>query len=990
MAKFRARARALDLLGRQLIATVPSAINELFKNSHDAYATLVQADYVRLQDLLIFRDNGIGMTEDDFVNKWLVLGTESKLSEASRKAAYKPAGLRTRPIAGEKGIGRLAVGLLGPQTLIVTRAMRDDGLHPVIVAFVNWSAFAIPNIDLEDIGIPMQVLEDPSELASLDVDSLVKDFRKGLKAACKGREVQGIDEVALKELDEFDLVLEDWISESGDLGFGDSGMGTHLYIQPTTTMLRDAIRPESDGRGLSDLVKYLAGYSNTMVADSRKLSINFEFKDHHAPGDTDDLIREAEFWTPEDFTLADHEVHGSVDKYGHFTGTLRIFSNEPQSINIPYRESRAHNTECGPFDFHVAAIQSDHGDSILDRDEHVLMKRRLAEFAGMYVYRDGLRMLPYGQVENDWLRIEERRNLGAGYYYFSNRNLFGSINVTRGHNPNLREKAGREGFQQNRAYKQLQDIAEKIFIQLAADYFRERDASTQYRRGIKDNTRVQRAAERTRKSKQSRESSLRASIRNASALTAEDGLLTRLQNIISDAESESLFIISQFNGSEAVELLLDLETSSNESVHLLEKDLTLTKPRGISLGRTLQREFDSIMAFVEDVAEPAINQTREMISSIIQSAMSEAGEKEQWRLRAVMSVQAELDKQDQHAKSLSTQVKHAATGEGGLSSRVEQVMSEMLSELKQRIREVRQKVDGFNFKRSSNSEIDKFIVECRAEANGVAQEYIFSLATLKQMLDEITVEWSPETGLDTSLDTIEALDEEVEGLRQQAEVDLELAQLGMAIDIINHEFIGSVAAIRKGLKSLESWTRHNKDLVQVHEILDSNFQHLENFLELFTPLRKRYSSKRTKITGRRIKEYVTSVFYEKIQKHDIDVEFTPAFTSTETLAYASVLLPAFINLVDNSIFWLSEHAGDRKIVIEVDGRDWLISDSGPGIPKRFRTSIFEAGFTTKPGGRGLGLHITQQVLSKNGYEIKLEERSRLGKGATFRISESDS
>ena len=40
MALFRARARTLDMLGRQQIAGIPTAISELFKNAHDAYAVL--------------------------------------------------------------------------------------------------------------------------------------------------------------------------------------------------------------------------------------------------------------------------------------------------------------------------------------------------------------------------------------------------------------------------------------------------------------------------------------------------------------------------------------------------------------------------------------------------------------------------------------------------------------------------------------------------------------------------------------------------------------------------------------------------------------------------------------------------------------------------------------------------------------------------------------------------------------------------------------
>ena len=47
MAEFRVRARAVDMLGRQQIAGIPTAIHELFKNAYDAYAENVEVDYFR-------------------------------------------------------------------------------------------------------------------------------------------------------------------------------------------------------------------------------------------------------------------------------------------------------------------------------------------------------------------------------------------------------------------------------------------------------------------------------------------------------------------------------------------------------------------------------------------------------------------------------------------------------------------------------------------------------------------------------------------------------------------------------------------------------------------------------------------------------------------------------------------------------------------------------------------------------------------------------
>ena len=52
------------------------------------------------------------------------------------------------------------------------------------------------------------------------------------------------------------------------------------------------------------------------------------------------------------------------------------------------------------------------------------------------------------------------------------------------------------------------------------------------------------------------------------------------------------------------------------------------------------------------------------------------------------------------------------------------------------------------------------------------------------------------------------------------------------------------------------------------------------------------------------------------------------------------------------------------------------------MPARDREAIFELGFTRKPGGRGLGLHISREVLEKGGYTLQVDESGQ-DSGATF-------
>ena len=50
--------------------------------------------------------------------------------------------------------------------------------------------------------------------------------------------------------------------------------------------------------------------------------------------------------------------------------------------------------------------------------------------------------------------------------------MFGVIDIGIEANQNLVEKAGREGFRENRAYRQFRSILENFLVQVAAEFFR--------------------------------------------------------------------------------------------------------------------------------------------------------------------------------------------------------------------------------------------------------------------------------------------------------------------------------------------------------------------------------------------------------------------------------------------------------------------------------------------------------------------------------------
>ncbi|HEX4456103.1 MAG TPA: ATP-binding protein [Kofleriaceae bacterium] len=105
------------------------------------------------------------------------------------------------------------------------------------------------------------------------------------------------------------------------------------------------------------------------------------------------------------------------------------------------------------------------------------------------------------------------------------------------------------------------------------------------------------------------------------------------------------------------------------------------------------------------------------------------------------------------------------------------------------------------------------------------------------------------------------------------------------------------------------------------------------------------------------------------------------------LADASQLRQCLINLVRNAaeataakgggkVTLRTRRAGDR-VVIEVE-------DTGVGIPAEVIPRLFDTFFSTKEGGSGLGLALTQQIVKDHGGDLAVE--SAVGKGTTFTVS----
>lgn len=975
MAKFKTRARTVDMLGRQQIANVSTAISELFKNAHDAYADHAEVDYFRSDNLLVIRDDGVGMTPQEFEERWLVLGTESKFAPHGQKVdTYRPPGKPERAIMGEKGIGRLAIALLGKQVLILSRAERKGKTHDLVMCFIHWELFELSGINLEDIELPVKRFSGDELPSFNDVEKLTDDFKETVSALSEKHQAPGFKKI-LDDISDFQVDPRDISDFLGGISLKDRSSGTHFYVAPADDGIANEIERERQ-QDTKDFTKFLLGFSNAVFRDSPPPPIQTAFRYWPTDAVCDDLIGEGEFFTAEELDTADHRITGRFDEYGQFVGDVKIYDELISDHVIPWSAGQGYPTRCGPFEIELGYIAGAQRETSLPPDEWKRITDKLNKIGGVYVYRDRIRILPYGNSDVDWLNIEERRTKSAAYYFFSHRRIFGAVKLTRTENGLLREKAGREGFQQDKAYRQLKDILENVFLQLAADFFRDSGQFSEYYSEQRSELeRLELARRRREKQVSTKRKNIAASL---------DGFFDRVNAGMPETELSNLRdrINERMNAAanmkdpdEASSALLDAEREAGRKLAEIREGYRLAKPRGVGLSRALQREWSAYSVELDrldkEVFSPFSVEISQTLGTVAREAKLYVDQRK--RLAELIRQQAESGK-----KLVSKEANNVRNSADSTRSSALQLSREAIREMQETISMVEMEFAQKDLVGLSEDDVEQLRTDFEGRINAVGRKNKDTLEKVRDML--VAISSNIAQGIDVAdSDIVEAMDQELLELREQTDTDSEMVQLGLAVAVINHEFEAAIKGVRRSLRELRPWASSNDELGGLYQDIRNNFDHLDGHLNLFTPLQRRLYRKAIVIKGSDINHYVRTLFEVRMRRHFIDLQTTSEFLESEVTAFPSTIYPVFVNIIDNAIFWLSGVKEKREITLDACKDGLIISNNGPAINKRDCAAIFEQGFTRKPGGRGLGLFISRKALQKDGMDLGVIQGAPNGK-----------
>lgn len=996
MTQLKVRARAVDMLGRQQIAGIPTAIHELFKNAHDAYAERVEVDFFRRTRVLVLRDDGYGMTRSDLENRWLTLGTESRVNanrdeieegteEETEEEVWRkwrgPKKLPKRVIMGEKGIGRLAIAVIAPITILMTRASRPDGLHNLVVALIHWGIFEQPGIDIGAIDIPIEEFSGGILPTKNDIAKLIDKVSENLKSL-KNRIDPDVFIQLHQNLDLARVIGPDKIDENLNQGrdqpltLTGEGYGTHFIVLPVAPELDDDIDGGAD-KEASKLERNLLGFSNLMSGDEPV--IKTEFRDHHL-SEVEELIGPSVFFTEDDFTKTDHLFEGDFDENGQFIGDVMIYG-KPRKFVCNWNDGRGRRPRCGGFSIRYGYIQGNSKESSLNSQDWTEMSSKLERLGGVYIYRDGIRVLPYGNTDYDFLEIEKRRTKSAGDWFFSYRRGFGYISIGHENNASLTEKAGREGFRENQAYRDFRSVLINFFQQLALEFFRETSPQGDYWEVKKEISAQAELLKKQKKKADGRRAVFEKELENFSSEYESDFYELEAERISrSLAERLDLLLEERDQGQLAVKLRL-LELDVRSQFRTLYNKSIVMRPRGLSLPKRLEKEWAAYERMSLEVRETVLDPLRLEIDEKLQKAAHGNLAEAQRREIAIQSIERE---RDSTVKELVGLRREAFQASDKMQQSLKQVLQSEFSDLRANIETL---VAEFTQRSAEKpEELDHVRHEIEQQIGNLRKQESELFDSFRRQMIDLSEGIEDRETLD---DRFAALESRNQLLEEQLDFYSDFAQMGMSVGILQHEFERAARGIRVAMADFKPWADRNPPLFQIYKNLREHIEHLDGYLKVLDPLGRRMHRSTVDLSGDEILSVIRRVFNESLKDGEVELIATNAFRDKKVKCRSSALLGAFINVVDNAIYWVASRSENlRKIILDADDDGFLISNTGPGIEERMRDQIFDFGTSKKPGGRGMGLAISRETLLRENFTIELE-KTGVDVNPVFRIKPMD-
>lgn len=197
-----------------------------------------------------------------------------------------------------------------------------------------------------------------------------------------------------------------------------------------------------------------------------------------------------------------------------------------------------------------------------------------------------------------------------------------------------------------------------------------------------------------------------------------------------------------------------------------------------------------------------------------------------------------------------------------------------------------------------------------------------------------------------------------------------------------YDLIKSAETANRPLSSEE-----RQDVLESLRTIDQRSTSLKEFVRNFKSINQVPEPQMNKIAIREMADEIKHLFVKDLEKENITLQVQ---VESDVFVHAdrSLTMQVLINLIKNAIEAMVNMKNGKMIQLSVSkGRqytDFLIADTGCGIPPEEIDQIFVPFYSTKKDGSGIGLSIAHQIMQKQKGDLSV--MSVPGKGSVFTVS----
>ncbi|HWZ74936.1 MAG TPA: MHYT domain-containing protein [Candidatus Sulfotelmatobacter sp.] len=236
-----------------------------------------------------------------------------------------------------------------------------------------------------------------------------------------------------------------------------------------------------------------------------------------------------------------------------------------------------------------------------------------------------------------------------------------------------------------------------------------------------------------------------------------------------------------------------------------------------------------------------------------------------------------------------------------------------------------------------------------------------------------------------------------EALRQ-AQTDLahasRLTTMGEFTASLAHEVKQPIAAAVTDANTCVRWiTRDEPDLKEAREAAWRIVKDAKRAAEIINRVRllfKKGTPQRESVDVNEVAREMIVLLGDEASRHSISVRTELAEDLPHVIGDRVQLQQVLMNLIVNGVDAMHDVDGPRELIIKsqpAENNELLlsVSDTGVGLPRNQADQIFNAFFTTKAHGTGMGLRISRSIIESHGGRLWAADNSPRGASFCFTL-----